>query len=114
MKTPHQKIEDYIAVEGWDIEEVLSTDLEWWADEIWKLKSRWLPEGKTAFITFLVDSMHEGNRKKGRSVWGIGNCADFPNTLEDAQSNGCISLKSGIKNDIEEFIGIRGAILLNA
>ena len=104
MKTPHQKIEDYLTVEGWDIEEILSNDLEWWADEIWKLKSRWSPIGKKAFITFLVNPMHEGNRIKGQAVWGVGSCGNLPDSLEDAQSIGCISLKSGVKNEIEEFL----------
>ena len=29
---------------------------------------------------------------------------ESPDSLEDAQSNGCISLKSGVKNEIEEFL----------
>ena len=105
MKTPKQKLADYLEVEGWEIEKVHEYDLEWWSDEIWELKSRWSPEGVPAYITFLVDPQcDDKNRKKGQEVWGVGNSCSYPTSREGAEENGTISLNSISKNDIEEFL----------
>jgi hypothetical protein len=101
MKTPQQKLSDHFEVAGWGIEKIIMDDLDWWADEIWILKSIWSPEDAMACITFLVDPMFEGNRKKGEAVWGVGCCKEWPKSRNAAESIGVISLKSGLKNKIE-------------
>lgn len=114
MKTPQQKLSDYFELEGWGIEKVIIDDLDWWADEIWVLKSIWSPEDVFVYITFLVDPMFEGNRKKGEAVWGIGCGKELPTSRNAAESSGVISLKSGLKNkiEIEEFLDKLGNIRL--
>ena len=61
---------DYLECDGLDIDLIKIDDLEWWADEVWKLKSTWSPEGVVVYLTFLVDPQHEGNRKKER-LYGV-------------------------------------------
>jgi hypothetical protein len=56
MKTMNAKLADYLEVDGWDLVCKHTHDLEWWADEIWQLKSRWSPVGAEALVTFLAFS----------------------------------------------------------
>jgi hypothetical protein len=67
VKDNRQKLTDYLEIEGWDIARVYTEDLEWWADEVWALSSRWSPQHFSLHITFLVDPQWEGNRKKGKA-----------------------------------------------
>ncbi|HJT98842.1 MAG TPA: hypothetical protein VJ696_11050 [Rhodanobacteraceae bacterium] len=49
---------------GWRIDAVVGRDdLDWWAAEIWTLKSDWSPRDFTVFVTWLVDPQDE------RHVW---------------------------------------------
>lgn len=112
MKTLDIRLVDYLEADGWDVAQRHVQDLEWWADEIWELKSRWSPEGAAAFVTFLVDPMWEGNRSKGRGVWAVGCSANFPRNRGEAERGGILRLK-GSKEEIEEFVdvvnGLRGS-----
>ena len=40
---------------GWKIIELEKVELDWWANEMWRLESVWSPIGKTAFVTFLLE-----------------------------------------------------------
>jgi hypothetical protein len=40
METPAQRLADGLEMDGWNLETIHTGDLEWWADEIWELKSR--------------------------------------------------------------------------
>ena len=104
MKTPKQKLADHLERSGWNLEKIYEADLEWWADEIWELKSRWSPEGAFSFITFLVDPQHEGVRKRAQAVWGVGSAAHFPSSRFEAEANGTISLTAISTNEIEAFL----------
>ena len=86
MKSPKQKLEDWLPTYGWEIDEVEENDLEWWADEIWKLRSVWSSSEARAYITFLVDPQWEGHRKKGQGVWGMGGCISYPRDRLEAES----------------------------
>jgi hypothetical protein len=104
MKIAQQKLRDYLEIKGWDIASITGTDLEWWADEIWELRSRWSPEGVKAFVTFLVDPQHDGLRKKGQYVWGIGVSARPPASRAEAEG-ACLSLTSIAKKQyVENFL----------
>jgi hypothetical protein len=104
MKTPKQKLADHLEVNGWDLEKIRESDLEWWADEVWELNSRWSPEGVSSFITFLVHPQHMGERRKGQAVWGAGSSSKFPTSRFEAETNGTISLNEISKGDIESFL----------
>ena len=104
MKTPKEKLASSLEKLGWKLEQLHIDDLEWWADEIWEMRSVWSPEGVPAYISFLVDPQHEGLRKKGQAVWGVGNSSEYPVTLQQAQSNGVISLNEISKNRESNFM----------
>jgi hypothetical protein len=41
---------------GWAVAEVEQPfENEWWAAEIWRIESKWAPQGVHAYLTFLVD-----------------------------------------------------------
>ncbi len=104
MKTKKQQLSDYLDENGWEVVKVHDNDIEWWGDEVWELNSRRTPNGVQAFITFLVDPQHEGNRRKGESVWALGSTSKFPITRFEAEENGIISFGTGFKNQINEFL----------
>ncbi len=56
----------------------IETDTEWWADEVWVLKSDWSPVGAKAYLTFLVDPQHTPPRKPGENVWAMRISKEFP------------------------------------
>lgn len=105
MKTPTNFLIDFLEMKGWEITDVQTENLEWWADEIWKLRSRWSPEGVSAFLTLLVDPQHDGNRKKGQFVWGVGCSSEYPTSRTEAQQVGSISMGGTFRREIEVFIG---------
>ncbi|SMF48793.1 hypothetical protein SAMN02745866_03188 [Alteromonadaceae bacterium Bs31] len=104
MKTPKQKLLDHLECYGWDAVEIDEEELEWWADEIWLLKSHWSPNNLVAYITALVDPQHDGFRRKGQAVWAYGLSEEYPNDYLQAQVNGTLSLGKSFKNEIEEFV----------
>lgn len=103
MKSYSQKLQDFLETDGWQIEEIYSIDLEWWADEIWKLTSTWSPNSAKAYLTWLVDPQHDGLRRKGQSVWAVGASKKFPDSSREAQSEGAVSLNKSFKQELEEF-----------
>lgn len=105
MKTLDAKLADSLEVDGWELTQRHSQDLEWWADEVWELKSRWSPEGKRAFVTFLVDLIWEGNRRKGQGIWAVGCSPEFPKDRGEAEGECILRLKAS-KEEIEEFVEV--------
>ena len=104
MKTKKQRLSDRLDENGWEVTKVHENDIEWWGDEIWELNSRRTPHGIQAFITFLIDPQHEGNRRKGESVWALGSSSNFPTTRIEAEENGTISFGTGFNKQINEFL----------
>lgn len=105
MKSLSAKLADRLEVNGWDLVLEHTQDLEWWADEIWELKSRWTPLGGSAFITFLVDPMWEGNRRRGEGVWAVGCSPHFPINREAAAQAHTLTIRAS-KDEIEEFVDV--------
>jgi hypothetical protein len=56
---------------GWELSEVIDSDLDWWADEQWQIKSVRENWGQEIYITFVVDPHWSGNRKKGQGIWEV-------------------------------------------
>ena len=89
---------------GWERTLLHAEDLEWWADEIWEVRSRWSPFGTVAFVTLLVDPQWEGPRRKGQGVWGVGCSTAFPASRIEAQSGGTLSTRASA-DEIAAFVG---------
>lgn len=104
MKSYYQKIEDYLECNGWSLESLDSDHNDWWADEFWLLKSTWSPVGSSCYLTYLVDPMFEGNRKRREGVWAVGVSRNKPLDQLQAQSAGTIALNRQFKENIESFL----------
>ena len=102
MKTLRTHLADYLRSNGWEVLEHVD-ELEWWADEIWELRSLWSPQGASGYVTFLVDPMWEGNRRKGQGVWAVGCSADDPKDRGQACDEGMLRLKVWRK-EIDAFL----------
>jgi hypothetical protein len=60
---------------GWCVDAVVARDdLDWWAAEVWRLKSSWSPQAFTLFLTWLVDPMNEP--RAWRAVASLAPLAD--------------------------------------
>jgi len=55
---------------GWRLIERQIPD-EWWVDELWTLESVWRPQGRRAFLIFLVDPQWDQARRFGEAVWAV-------------------------------------------
>ncbi|MEM9161022.1 MAG: hypothetical protein AAGB46_18380, partial [Verrucomicrobiota bacterium] len=86
---------------GWSRKETIDSG-DCWADTIWKVESRWSPEGVPAFITFLVDPQTESNDKKNEHVWGVGISGELPTSRIEAERNGTLALKK-IQKHLDEL-----------
>jgi len=94
---------DFLEIDGWHIEKIIDKDLEWWADEIWELKSTWSPQGSSAHLTFLVAPQHEGIRYKGQNILAIGASKILPKSRKVAEGIAVIILNKKFKENIREF-----------
>src|SRR5688500_14557467 len=103
MKTLRAKLADYLTSEGWDLARAYTNDLEWWADEIWELRSRWAPPSASAFVTVLVEPQWEGKRLKGQGVWGVGCSAAVHRSRHEAATMGTVTMRAS-KEEIERFV----------
>ena len=72
------QLTNVLTQDGWSIKEKKVEDLDWWADEQWLIESQWSPVGFQLFLTFLVEPMWTGNRKKGQGIWAIGAAVQRP------------------------------------
>jgi len=104
MKPNRQKVAERLDLDGWEVASIIDPDLlDWWVDEMWKVKSVWSPKGAVVYISFLVDPQHEGTRKKGQSIWGIGCSKKFPTNSLEAQSCSSIGFGKTFKKEIFNF-----------
>ena len=99
-----QLVDSALESKGWSKKETIDSS-DWWADKIWKIESRWSPEGVPAFITFLVDPQIERNDKKNEDVWGIGISSTLPTSRTEAEKNGTLALKK-IHLHLNELTGL--------
>ena len=104
METQRTQILNLLPDYGWRLVRA-EEDLEWWADEMWRLESVWSPVGSRAYITFLVDPLFEGNRKKGEAVWGVMGSLDKPISHLKGEREFTVSLGEGWAQNLPVFWG---------
>lgn len=104
METQRAELLKLLPEHGWRVA-LIEDNLEWWADEMWHLESVWSPVGSRAYITFLVDPMFEGHRRKGEGVWGVMASPYKPVNSSRGSCESVMSLGSGWKNDLPGLLG---------
>ena len=66
MTTQIRALRSALEDAGWEILEVETNNLDWWADEVWILGQK---SGETLYLTLVVDPMFDGVRKKGEHLY---------------------------------------------
>ena len=105
MSTQQQEFLDALAQAGWELAATEQLH-EWWADDIWCMRSVWSPQGQQFFLTFLVDpqlDLHR-QRKKGEGVWAVSASADLPPSRMQAEAQLLFSLGHGWADRMSSFI----------
>ncbi len=87
---------------GWRVA-CVEEELEWWADEMWRLESVWSPVGLRAYVTFLVDPQHGVVRKKGEAVWAVMASPGRPGCWFRVEGEFTLSLGRGWKERLPDF-----------
>lgn len=103
MRTPRTELIDQLSKNGWRIAST-EENLEWWADEMWLVESKWSPVGSQAYITFLVDPQFDGVRKKGEHVWGVMASPSKPIDRLNTERAFTISLSRGWQTYLPDLI----------
>jgi hypothetical protein len=98
-----QRLTDLLNRSGWERAQIHVEDLEWWADEIWELRSVWSPVGACAFVVLLVDPMWNGQRLKGQGVWAAGHSLVFPQSRTEAELGGTLRARASA-DEMDAFV----------
>ena len=103
MTTHQQAIRDRLAEFGWELaaHEVLDA---WWADDAWRLRSVWSPQGREVYLTFLVDPQADiHGRKVGECVWAVKASASRPAQAQKADGDYVLDFGRGWRERITEL-----------
>ncbi len=90
--TQRNEIEAALSETGWRLAE-RQTPNEWWVDELWKLESVWRPQGRRAYLIFLVDPQWDEPRRFGEAVWAIAVAKTQPEDLRDLDSDQTVPIR---------------------
>ena len=104
MLTQRNELIRALLENGWQVIETEESDLDWWADEILVIESVWSPKGTRGYLTFLVDPMHDGLRKKRESVWAVAVSTERLADQHSAGSRAELSLGHNWKQRLPEFV----------
>jgi hypothetical protein len=110
VQTQRDVILEQVERHGWAVTELDDYPLDWWADEIWLLKSVWSPLGATAYLTFLVDPQAAIKRKKGADVWAVSASRIKPLERLEAESRFILGLGSGWRENLPGLLEYLNAL----
>jgi hypothetical protein len=102
MQAQRQELFDQLPEHGWRVASQ-EEELEWWADEMWRLESLWSPVGSLTYVTFLVDPMSDRDRKKGDDVWAVMASPFKPMSRLEVEGEFTLSLGQGWKKRLPDF-----------
>jgi hypothetical protein len=106
MSSQRPELLEQVANQGWLMSPLSENELDWWADEMVRLKSAWSPLSAEAYLTFLVDPQlpSPSQRKRGENVWAVLVSNGKPsNWLGDVNSF-TLSLGPGWKKGVPDLI----------
>lgn len=105
MTIHQQGLLDALAEGGWEFAGTEELH-EWWADDVWCMRSVWSPRGQRFHLTFLVDpqlDLHR-QRKKGEGVWAVSASAGLPVSREQSDGQLLFSFGRGWAERLPRFV----------
>ena len=102
MQAQRQELLNQLAGHGWRVASQ-EEELEWWADEMWRIESLWSPVGSLAYVTFLVDPQSHHERKRGEDVWAVMASIARPVSRLNVEGEFTVSLGRGWKRELPAF-----------
>jgi hypothetical protein len=102
MQAQRQELLNQLPQHGWRIVSQ-EEELEWWADEMWRIESLWSPVGSLAYVTFLVDPQSNHQRKRGEDVWAVMASVARPASRLNLEGEFTVSLGRGWKQELPAF-----------
>src|SRR5215217_5062206 len=104
MTAQQQGLFDALTVAGWELAQVEELH-EWWADDVWLMRSVWSPQGSQFYLTFVVDPQTDLHRRreKGESVWAVKASATLPTRWQQSDGEFTFSLGHGWTERLSGF-----------
>lgn len=103
MTTQQQGLLNALTASGWEL--AASEQLhEWWADDVWRMRSVWSPQGREFYLTFLVDpqlDLHR-SRKIGEGVWAVSVTSMLPTSQQELGPR--FPLRHGWQEQLSEIV----------
>lgn len=99
-----------LADAGWELQDI-DSETEWWATEIWRIKSTREAWGKAVFVIFMVDPQYDGDSQNA-DVWAVMASETIPSGRPGSSGAICeVSLVRGkldaniamFVNDLDEY-----------
>jgi hypothetical protein len=90
---------------GWELAGAEDLD-QWWADEVWRMRSVWSPQTAQFFLTFLVDPQLDLHRKRkpGEGVWAVLASGSLPAGRQGSEGEITFSLGHGWAERLADFV----------
>ena len=88
---------------GWRLAERQQPAEHWWIDELWTLEAVWRPQGRRAYLIFLVDPQWEGPRRFGEGVWAVACSKTLPGDRTSADSCDAVAIRPRWERDRESL-----------
>ena len=105
MTTQKQGLLDALTEAGWELGAPEHLH-EWWADDVWRMRSVWSPKGQKFYLTFLVvpELRFYRQRKCGQGVWAVSASAHLPRSRVLAEGQLLFRLGNGWAERLSSFI----------
>ena len=103
MTSQQQGLLDALNAAGWEL--ASSEQLhEWWADEVWRMRSVWSPQGREFYLTFLADPILDLHRRRnrGEGIWSVSVTPALPAGRTELGPQ--FSLKRGWEERLSEIV----------
>ncbi len=96
---------DALTAAGWELTTIEELD-EWWADDVWHMRSVWSPQSEQFYLTYLVDPQfeHHHQRKRGEGVWAVSASASLPASRIHAEGQLLFRIGHGWGERLSGFI----------
>jgi hypothetical protein len=104
--TPQQsELLKELSAAGWELAGTEDVD-QWWADDVWRVRSVWSPQTAQFFFTFLIDPQLDLHRKRvpGEGVWAVRASGSLPLCWQDVGGENILSLGHGWSERLPNFV----------